>query len=396
MLDCMEADRARLLALEAQIVDLEHSLSGLRREKARIRARLDAYKYPVLTLPNEVTSEIFIHFLPIYPAIPPLVGLASPTCLTLVCHKWREVALTTPTLWRAIEFNDDRGILYEHIRRISDAWIGRSGSCLLSINIAVDSPDFLKETLTKSLAEATTRWEHLQAWIPKSSFPKIDSPMPLLRSLRLSSAIFEDDDDLTFAEVPPHFCTTATPQLRTVVLFGTFSSKATLPWAQLTCLTLDHVGVNRCVSILQQTPKLVQCTLHLYFEPHMSLDFHESPLSLPCLKSLTLDTFSQQVAMILNSFIVPSLCTLKLRDAYLGEDSISMLKSFISQSGCALQEVCIMGNTTTRHESYRSAFPSIPTFTFTVPNRAIDENDDAEGKNNSDSSDAETDPTSDA
>ncbi|KAJ6488994.1 hypothetical protein C8R45DRAFT_993356 [Mycena sanguinolenta] len=204
MLDCMEADRVRLLRLEAQIMDLEHSLSGLRGEEAQVRERLDAYKYPVtvLTLPNEVTSEIFIQFLPIYPDIPPLVGLASPTSLMLVCATWREVALATPTLWRAIEFSDDY-IPYDQIRRISDTWIGRSGSCPLSIDISLENPDFLHQILTKSLAVATKRWEHLEAWIPKASFPKIDIQMPLLRSLHLSSPIF-DDEDFPSSDMPRH------------------------------------------------------------------------------------------------------------------------------------------------------------------------------------------------
>ncbi|KAJ7641164.1 hypothetical protein FB45DRAFT_712335, partial [Roridomyces roridus] len=57
---------------------------------------------PVLTLPNEITSEIFVHFLPPYPVCPPMTGLDSPTSLTHICRQWREIALATPKLWRAI------------------------------------------------------------------------------------------------------------------------------------------------------------------------------------------------------------------------------------------------------------------------------------------------------
>ncbi|KAJ6504124.1 hypothetical protein C8R47DRAFT_177927 [Mycena vitilis] len=56
------------------------------------------------TLPNEITSEIFLHFLPVYPRCPPLTGNLSPTCLTHICRRWREIALTTPALWRAMPF----------------------------------------------------------------------------------------------------------------------------------------------------------------------------------------------------------------------------------------------------------------------------------------------------
>jgi hypothetical protein len=72
MLAGLEADRTRVADIEAQILDLERSLSTLRNEKALVQERLDAYKYPVLTLPNEIISEIFIHFLPTNPLCPPL------------------------------------------------------------------------------------------------------------------------------------------------------------------------------------------------------------------------------------------------------------------------------------------------------------------------------------
>ncbi|KAJ7086305.1 hypothetical protein C8R43DRAFT_311955 [Mycena crocata] len=62
----------------------------------------DSLVYPVLTLPNEITSQIFIYFLAAYPRCPPFQGLLSPIILTHICHQWREIALSTPALWRAI------------------------------------------------------------------------------------------------------------------------------------------------------------------------------------------------------------------------------------------------------------------------------------------------------
>ncbi|KAJ6562466.1 hypothetical protein B0H19DRAFT_1144629 [Mycena capillaripes] len=98
MLADLRAHRARVADLEAKILDLERSLSALRTEKLQVQQRLDSYKYPALTLPNEIVSEIFIHFLPIYPLCPPLTGTLSPTALTQICRQWREIALSTPAL----------------------------------------------------------------------------------------------------------------------------------------------------------------------------------------------------------------------------------------------------------------------------------------------------------
>jgi hypothetical protein len=51
-------EEARLAATEAEILKLHNSILELRQP-------LDSYTYPVLTLPNEIVSEIFMHFLPV-------------------------------------------------------------------------------------------------------------------------------------------------------------------------------------------------------------------------------------------------------------------------------------------------------------------------------------------
>ncbi|KAJ7225018.1 hypothetical protein C8J57DRAFT_1093730, partial [Mycena rebaudengoi] len=91
--------RAYISELDVRILALETSLAAARRERENLQSRLDDCKYPVLTLPVEITAEIFINFIPIYPLRPPLTGLLSPALLGQVCHKWRDVALGTPRLW---------------------------------------------------------------------------------------------------------------------------------------------------------------------------------------------------------------------------------------------------------------------------------------------------------
>ncbi|KAJ7280877.1 hypothetical protein C8J57DRAFT_1711835 [Mycena rebaudengoi] len=68
-------------------VALELATAGL--EQQDLQTRLDAYKNPILTLPTEMTSEIFVHFLPPYPERPPAIGLFSPEILGQICRTWR-------------------------------------------------------------------------------------------------------------------------------------------------------------------------------------------------------------------------------------------------------------------------------------------------------------------
>ncbi|KAJ7701038.1 hypothetical protein B0H14DRAFT_2305838, partial [Mycena olivaceomarginata] len=85
--------------IDAQISELECTISSLKEEKDSLRARLAIYIYPVLTLPNEIVSEIFVHFLPAFPQFPPPIGLLSPYLLCQICRKWRDIVFSTSALW---------------------------------------------------------------------------------------------------------------------------------------------------------------------------------------------------------------------------------------------------------------------------------------------------------
>ncbi|KAF7376815.1 F-box domain-containing protein [Mycena sanguinolenta] len=363
MLSSMEADRIRLSDLDTRIRDIERSLFALRTERSQVKERLDAYKYPVLTLPNELTSEFFIHFLPIYPAAPPLTGLASPTTLTHVCRKWREIALATPALWRAIRLHYE----YDHETNIpkrfnqmniSDAWIRRSKSCPLSMYINIRHPDIMRKIFTETFIMATARWEHVILLEGDTPFLFLNTgrPMPLLRSLRLWLQV--TNNVFTFPDVP---------QLCTVHLTGVIAGlNVTLPWAQLTRLTLFYLGINRCISILRQTTKLVQCSLTMSSSQSESVDFLGSDLALPHLEVLSLETMTQPVDGVgfLSSFIVPSLHTLELKEIFLGAEPIPALEMFVARSGCRLQQLGIIASwdEEVHIERYRLAFPSISIF----------------------------------
>jgi hypothetical protein len=74
--------------LVSQILLLGNSPSvELQSEKQLAQERLDSYTYPVLTLPNEIVGEIFVHVLPAYPLCPPLTGPDSPNSLAQICHE---------------------------------------------------------------------------------------------------------------------------------------------------------------------------------------------------------------------------------------------------------------------------------------------------------------------
>ncbi|KAJ7901318.1 hypothetical protein B0H13DRAFT_2664027 [Mycena leptocephala] len=353
MLGALATDRACVADLEARILDLEHSISALRIEKALLQERLDSYKYPILTLPTEIVSEIFTHFLPIYPLCPPLTGVLSPTLLTQICRQWRDIALETPVLWRGILFSQN--ITPSDVSHMLD----RSRCSPLSIRMDAYSEGVQLSEFFATVVPHCARWEYLKLRLLQTTFPPIEGAMPLLRHLDFAVQTLEDGSDPNPFFIAP--C--ELPLLRTVILNDVAALSVTLPWVQLASLTLTRVYIQECVPILLQTSNLVYCALELYSDNNDS----QPNITLPYLKSLTLIAPKRTSLPRMNDlqiFIVPALLSLKIPERFLGLDPIDSLTSFVSKSGCTLQEVCIAGKRLFSKSSYHSAFPLIQTFLF--------------------------------
>ncbi|KAJ7125437.1 hypothetical protein C8R46DRAFT_80729 [Mycena filopes] len=362
MLDHLAADRARVAELEAQILQLQDRIRDLEGEKHLTQHRLDRYCYPVLTLPNEITSEIFTHFLPAFPLRPPLIGIASPTVLTQICRAWREIAFSTPTLWRAMTIPSSPIIMtFEAKTTMADRWLGRSRSCPLSIEIGYRWYGTSVSPLLSRIFAEVARLQELKlvfsapelgafaACLPATSFP-----IPLLRRLELF--MFDPDPSL------PSTVFRDTPQLRTVVLDDIAAFHFQLPWSQLTSVTLHRVYPRECVPVLRQTHNLLHCNLSLCDE---DTDNTTEPLTLPYLQSLTLQRDSEEPYVgYLDSLTLPVLHTLSIPEPFLGEGPVDALTRFFNKSGCKLHELSITDKILRDLSIYRQGFPLIPRLTL--------------------------------
>ncbi|KAF7342111.1 F-box domain-containing protein [Mycena venus] len=357
MLASLEADRARVAELEAKILDLERSISELRAEQAIAQERLDSYRYPVLTLPNEIVSEIFTHFLPIYPLCAPLTGMFSPTCLTHICRKWRALAISSPILWRAVPLSAV-DIPFDRKAHLCNVWLTRSRSCPISIGMEEDIRSL--HEIPSAVVSHRTRWEYLKLRCVQSDLLSIEGQLPLLRHLDLSlRGLVEETPAVEISAFRE------APILRTVILDYLAAARIILPWAQLTSLTLTSVYPEVCVPILQHTSHLLRCELILCTGNRDNLP----DVVLPRLQTLALlEEAIEYIIGYLDTFIVPALRRLKIAERFLGQNPIESLSSFLSKSGCKPQKIWILaqrsGNRTVAEEAYRAAFPSIPEFSF--------------------------------
>ncbi|KAJ7113020.1 hypothetical protein C8R44DRAFT_797078 [Mycena epipterygia] len=376
----LEADRARIATLDAQIFDLERSLLSLRNERQTVQARLDAHFYPVLTLPDEIVSEIFRGTLPEYPLSPPIYGLLSPTSLSQICHQWREIALSTPMLWRAMSFTVPEGISLEanvlprrilHLLDVLKTGLSRSGSCPLSIQLDHPTQKTPLSPFLQVLLPHFTRVEHLQISHTldpaEDPFGGIELALPLLRSLKFRCYFRNGVSS-------PITAFLQAPRLHTVILTDMRSQKIVLPWGQLTTLVLESIYSPECVAILEHAVSLVHCRIVVAnrsvrpggLTPTRPLAHLESLELVPLFAYMPHDA----VAPVLNALTLPALRKLKIQEDHKA-GFIDVIAAFLSRSGCILETLHIVQTEdwrqlTTPQHVYLAAFPFIPKLLVTA------------------------------
>ncbi|KAJ7130357.1 hypothetical protein C8R44DRAFT_775413 [Mycena epipterygia] len=365
----LAAARARITYIRARIRDEElggATCLSLQEEIDSLQGQLNAYIYPVLTLPNEIMSEIFVHFLPVYPKRPPIDGLLSPTLLCQICRKWREIGFSTPALWRAVKFTLSWRDKPKHDQALHllETYLKRSGSCPLSIDLISEIRDASKKLVfLQPLTSHRARWEHMRllrfasiGWLRS-----IEGPLPFLRSLMIMGyyEVVEDGEaaTLAFHQAPllqkvalGHYCNVFT---------------AIIPWSQLTVLVVQSISPLEYTGILQRAVSLVDCRFGIFynfFDTTWSLvDERERPnlnLIHAHLESLVLSTFSPPPWSLLDILTLPALRNLQVEEELLGRDPVATLVSLVSRSSCNLQQLCIPLSFLPR-VLYQTALPSV-------------------------------------
>ncbi|KAJ7639317.1 hypothetical protein FB45DRAFT_726781, partial [Roridomyces roridus] len=93
-----------------------------------------AITYPVLTLPSEITSEIFVHCLPDVLSGEDAVNTTeAPLLLLQICSQWRQIARCTPKLWTRLDI--DLPSRDEHAHAIAKTWLDCSRQHPLSVTL---------------------------------------------------------------------------------------------------------------------------------------------------------------------------------------------------------------------------------------------------------------------
>ncbi|KAJ7672404.1 hypothetical protein DFH06DRAFT_1319828 [Mycena polygramma] len=361
----LAADRARIADLDAQISDLESSLKSLKEKRKSAQDRLDAYTYPVLTLPHEITSEIFIRFLPAYPECPPPIGLLSPYLLCQICRKWRDIAFATPALWRAVSLSLRKPIRITQTLGLLEASLKRSGACLLSIDLRRDTEEASQLVpFSRAIEEHRARWEHLAVVLRAlNNLPVGDPPLPRLRTFKLLWG--DEDSALTSSTF------LAAPLLRKVLIERFYNgAQSIFPWSQLTVLFVGGIRALPCVHILHQLVNVTSCRFRLSFDwdAGSAADVVPRVVTLPYLDILILEAgmpYRLTPHSILETLSLPALRQLNVSRNVFGP--VSVVTSLISRSGCSIEELCISGTDPDTSLRDQDDLPLFTTFEFSYP-----------------------------
>nr|GAT46456.1 predicted protein [Mycena chlorophos] len=313
-------------------------------EDAAVLPISQEHTHTILTLPNEIIAEIFSHYLPPYPTYPSSTGEGSPEFLRTICRQWRNLALHTPSLWRAIQLGP-----YETEKDFKrfEEWLQRSGNTPLSllIDIANANDEDRSAAVLRLLCDNRFRWEYITLALKPSEVAFLSGYAPLL--VRFKLIINTDEKYQTPIRLE------SADRLRFLSLWNVPRNDSSVRWKQLTCMSLFNVSIADAAHTVALAPNLRCCAFSLREAAASSETFIQHSR----IDTLILIYF---ITPHLNAFILPSLRRLEIAGYHPPTNTVDTLRDFTNRSRCRLTHLRLVdpGNKARSElDNYRSALP---------------------------------------
>ncbi|KAJ7504000.1 hypothetical protein B0H11DRAFT_2222095 [Mycena galericulata] len=171
--------REHVEAIASMITVQREVLRELEKKKSDVQSQLNAILDPIARLPLELSVDIFMRCLPdsFYPD-----KRYAPMLLLNVCRSWTNIALSTPSLWAAIDIECPRENEAE-FSKLMDLWFARSRTRPLSVSLhgAPDMGD-LDPRVPAAIQRAAGRVENLQLYLHSEDLERMKMPLPSLKT----------------------------------------------------------------------------------------------------------------------------------------------------------------------------------------------------------------------
>ncbi|KAJ7044582.1 hypothetical protein C8F04DRAFT_590935 [Mycena alexandri] len=259
-----EVLRARFSELEWAISIQQMLLNAMMARMQQLQTRLNSIVYPVLSLPPEITSEIFIRCIPegsrdvVDTRVAPLLPMH-------VCRAWRQIAISTPALWTTFDVS-------EAVRSLSETskiWFERARQLPLSVAIDTSFSRLGRGSFDQFLVtfgRHSQSIRSLQLYTTVDGFRRIDTRLlnfARLRNLSLHLLLGEDQELNDFPPIEINMFHSV-PLLNEVLLSEIPPSFIPLPWQQLTKFTGQFYTLRACLDALRRMPNITECALAAY------------------------------------------------------------------------------------------------------------------------------------
>ncbi|KAJ7223543.1 hypothetical protein GGX14DRAFT_658466 [Mycena pura] len=295
----LAALRAQLDATEKSLAALESQMTSLRTQKEQLSEDLRNYRYPVLTLPNEITVEIFLHVVSGRQGYPftsrphPYYSLLR---LVSVCQTWRAVTLSTCALWNeGVDVNCNR---VRDAGKLLETCLPRAGSLPLDLRICFSADGVPSvDTIISTLSVYGLQWRRVNLSSIRHKtilfFPtdRIPSSLPLLESLTLSNFKFPRVKDTSVS-----FLRHA-PQLRELCLFDLAVSIAQLLAVLLHTPDLECLKFTTSTEVTHAPLSILLPRLHTFVCSYDLSPMILQYLTLPALEELQLIDLSDEASI---------------------------------------------------------------------------------------------------
>ncbi|KZP23661.1 hypothetical protein FIBSPDRAFT_1042815 [Athelia psychrophila] len=290
------------------------------------------FSSPVQTIPAEIFAEILSYLGPGH--LDDDIQVILHTCAraailppTHVCQRWRQIALSTPSLWNRItvylHYSDNTKAV-----ECAETWLARGGDCPLFVKLLCRGQGVEHQSgwdaLLATVIGHSCRWREASFGAPhlNTDLTRIRNRIPLLQTLRLA-----------LPRVHPPNAFEAAPMLRSVVDLNSQSLRnfSELPWNQLTDVTANCCSFTQAHSMLQIMPRIVTFTAELKSSRPASMAF----LRLSHLRNLTLSYDGISIDCFFNFLELPSLTNFSFsEESGLGITWSTSLISLIHRSSC--------------------------------------------------------------
>ncbi|KAL0568944.1 hypothetical protein V5O48_013025 [Marasmius crinis-equi] len=261
-------------ALHSKAADLEQAAGKARRKKLELVSALNSLENlssAIFSLPDELLIVIFERVVDADTGGHTMSKHAAPWVLSQTCRGWRQLALSTPSLWTLMRI--DTFLVPKDPIRILKAWLERSQtlplSCLLFMGQPPSGAD-VREEILQVIMGHSHRWRHLDIDLESRSdlyvqlaSRKLD--FPFLQSIRLFINVPNASSDTVGLSFPP--ATITAPLLLRAFLMTLIPSMPdptiTLPWGQLVELSMSFVTSAKFSDIVAGLTHIECCSLRI-------------------------------------------------------------------------------------------------------------------------------------